>query len=64
MQSFLTPRFILTFILIGVGTAGISAVLFNPNHGLFGWIGELLSAMTPLRFVGVKLTLLGATGIS
>ena len=64
MQSFLTPRFILTFILIGVGTAGISALLFSPNNGLFGWIGELLSAMTPLRFVGVTLTLIAATAIS
>jgi stage V sporulation protein K len=64
MQSFLTPRFILTFILIGVGTAGISALLFSPHNGLVGWIGELLSAMTPLRFLGVALALVGATAIS
>jgi stage V sporulation protein K len=64
MQGFLTPRFILTFILIGVGTAGISALLFNPQSGLFSWIGELLSGMTPLRFFGITLAVLAATGIS
>jgi stage V sporulation protein K len=64
MQSFLTPRFILTFILIGVGTAGISALLFNPQSGLFSWISELLTGMTSLRFFGVTLTVLAATGIS
>ncbi len=64
MQSFLTPRFILTFVLIGVGTAGISALLFNPQVGLFSWIASLFTEMTPLRFFGVALAILSATGIS
>ena len=64
MQSFLTPRFILTFVLIGVATMGISALLFSPQNGLFSWIGALFSAMTPLRFLGVSLALVAATGLS
>lgn len=63
MQGFLTPRFILAFILIGVATMGISALLFSPQSGLLNWIGELFSGMTPLRFVGVSLTLVAATAI-
>ena len=30
MQNLLNARFILAFILIGVATAGLSALLFNP----------------------------------
>jgi stage V sporulation protein K len=64
MQGFLTPRFILAFIIIGVATAGVSALLFNPQVGLFSWIGSLFSEMTPMRFMGVALTLSAATGLS
>jgi stage V sporulation protein K len=63
MQSFLTPRFILTFILIGVASAVISAVLFSPQVGFFTWIGNFFSAMTPLRFLGMTSTILAAAGI-
>jgi stage V sporulation protein K len=63
MQNFLNARFILAFILIGVATAGVSALLFNPQIGFFGWIGSLFSEMTMLRFVGITLTIVSATGI-
>ena len=63
MQNLLNARFILAFILIGVATAGLSALLFNPQIGLFGWIGSLFSEMTVLRFVGITLTIVSATGI-
>jgi stage V sporulation protein K len=64
MQSFLTPRFILTFILIGVASAGISAILFSPQVGFLNWIGGFFTAMTPLRFFGVLVTLLIAGTVS
>jgi len=64
MQSFLTPRFIITFIFIGVASAAISAALFSPQMGFFNWIANFLSAMTPLRFFGVTVALLAAAGIS
>jgi SpoVK/Ycf46/Vps4 family AAA+-type ATPase len=63
MQNFLNARFILAFILIGVATAGVSALLFNPQVGFFGWIGSLFSEMTALRFVGIALTIVSATGV-
>ena len=63
MQNFLNARFILAFILIGVVTAGVSALLFNPQIGFFGWIGSLFSEMTALRFVGIALTTVAATGV-
>ena len=63
MQNFLTLRFILTFVLIGVVTAGISALLFNPQAGFFSWIGSLFTEMTPLKFFGLVLTVLFAAGI-
>ncbi len=63
MQSFITPRFILAFILIGVASAGISAVLFSPQVGFLNWIGSFLSGMTPLRFFGLTATILAATAI-
>jgi len=64
MQSFLTPRFILTFVFIGVISAGISAMLFSPQVGLLNWITSFLTAMTPLRFFGIVVTILMAAGIS
>ncbi|MDH2344187.1 MULTISPECIES: AAA family ATPase [unclassified Bradyrhizobium] len=63
MQTFLTPRFILTFILIGVASAVISAMLFSPQLGVLSWIGGFFAAMTPLRFLGLTVTLLAASGI-
>lgn len=63
MQNFLNARFILAFILIGVVTAGVSALLFSPQVGFFGWIGSLFSEMTALRFVGAALTIVSATGV-
>ena len=63
MQNFLNVRFILAFVLIGVATAGVSALLFNPQVGFFGWICSLFSEMTALRFAGVALTILSATGV-
>ena len=57
------PRFILAFILIGVASAGISAVLFSPQVGFLNWIGSFLSGMTPLRFFGLTATILAATAI-
>jgi stage V sporulation protein K len=63
MQSFITPRFILAFILIGVASAGISAVLFSPQVGFLNWIGGFFAGMTPLRFFGLTVTLLAATAI-
>jgi SpoVK/Ycf46/Vps4 family AAA+-type ATPase len=63
MQNFITPRFILAFILIGVASAGISAVLFSPQVGFLNWIGSFLSNMTPLRFFGLTATILAATAI-
>ncbi|WP_024511162.1 AAA family ATPase [Bradyrhizobium sp. ARR65] len=64
MQTFLTPRFILTFIFIGVASAAISMLLFNPQLGFVGWIANLFTAMTPLKFFGVVATLLTAAGVS
>jgi len=64
MQTFLTPRFILTFIFIGVASAIISALLFSPQLGFLNWLGSLFAAMTPLRFFGVVTTLVAAAGIS
>jgi SpoVK/Ycf46/Vps4 family AAA+-type ATPase len=63
MQSFITPRFILAFILIGVASAGISAVLFSPQIGFLNWIGGFFAGLTPQRFFGVTVTLLAATSI-
>jgi SpoVK/Ycf46/Vps4 family AAA+-type ATPase len=63
MQNVLSPRFIVAFILIGVASAAISALLFGP-HGLFEWIGNFFSAMTPLGLFGVTLAILAAAGIS
>jgi SpoVK/Ycf46/Vps4 family AAA+-type ATPase len=63
MQSFLTPRFILVFIFIGVASAAISAMLFSPQFGFLNWITGFFSAMTPLRFLGVTVTILAATGV-
>ncbi len=64
MQSFLTPRFILTFVLIGVVSTAISAMLFSPQVGFLSWITGFFTAMTPLRFFGLMATLVAATGIS
>jgi SpoVK/Ycf46/Vps4 family AAA+-type ATPase len=64
MQSFLTPRFILTFVFIGVVSAGISAMLFSPQVGFLNWITGIFAAMTPLRFMAIAVTLLAATGAS
>src|ERR1700730_12885779 len=64
MQSLLTPRFILTFIFIAVISAGISAMLFSPQVGFLTWITGFFAAMTPLRFLGMTVALLAATGIS
>jgi stage V sporulation protein K len=64
MQNFLTPRFILTFIFIGVISTAISAVLFSPQIGFFNWITTFFSAMTPLRFLGLILTIVAAAGAS
>ena len=64
MQNFLTPRFILTFIFIGVISTAISAVLFSPQIGFFNWITTFFSAMTPLRFLGLIFTIVAAAGAS
>jgi stage V sporulation protein K len=64
MQSFLSPRFILTFIFIGVVSAAISAMLFSPQVGFLNWITGFFAAMTPLRFLGVAVAILAAAGIS
>src|SRR5438067_772110 len=64
MQSFLTPRFILVFIFIGVVSAGISAMLFSPQVGFLNWITGFFAAMTPLRFLAITVTILAATGVS
>lgn len=63
MQNILSPRFIITFVLIGVASTAISALLFGP-HGLLEWIGGFFSAMTPLRLIGMATTLLAAASIS
>jgi len=63
MQNVLSPRFIVAFILIGVASAAISALLFSP-HGLFEWIGGFLTTMTPLKFFGVTITILAAASVS
>ena len=64
MQSLLTPRFILTFIFIGVVSAAISALLFSPQVGFLNWITGFFTAMTPLRFFGLTVAILAAAGIS
>jgi stage V sporulation protein K len=64
MQNYLTPRFILTFIFIGVASMAISALLFSPQVGFLNWIGSVFAAMTPIRFLGIATTLLAAAGIS
>lgn len=64
MQSFLTPRFVLTFIFIGVVSAAISALLFSPQVGFLNWLTGFFAAMTPLRFFGVTVAILAAAGIS
>jgi stage V sporulation protein K len=64
MQNFLTPRFIITFIFIGVASAAVSALLFSPQIGFLNWIAGFFAAMTPLKFFGMAVTLLAATGIS
>jgi stage V sporulation protein K len=63
MQNFVTTRFILAFILIGVASAGISALLFSPQVGFINWLTGFISGMTPLRFLGLTATVLAATGI-
>jgi stage V sporulation protein K len=63
MQNFVTTRFILAFILIGVASAGISALLFSPQVGFLNWLTGFISGMTPLRFIGLTATILAATGI-
>ncbi|TMJ15230.1 MAG: hypothetical protein E6G93_17525, partial [Alphaproteobacteria bacterium] len=63
MQSFLTGRFILAFIFIGVVSAGVSALLFSPQVGFLTWMTGFFAAMTPLRFFGVAVTILAAAGI-
>ena len=64
MQNFLTARFILAFILIGVASMGISALLFSPQVGFLNWIGGFFAGMTPLRFFGMTVTIIAAAGIS
>src|SRR5260370_28627026 len=64
MESFLTTRFILAFLLIGVVSAAISALLFSPQVGFLNWITGFFTAMTPLRFFGVTVAILAAAGIS
>jgi stage V sporulation protein K len=64
MQNFLTLRFILIFIFIGVASAAISALLFSPQFGVLNWIGGFFSAITPLRFFGITVTMLAAAGLS
>src|SRR5260370_26995619 len=64
MQNFLTPRFILTFIFIGVVSAAISAMLFSPQVGFLNWITGFFTTMTPLRFLGLTVVILAAAGIS
>jgi SpoVK/Ycf46/Vps4 family AAA+-type ATPase len=64
MQNFLTARFILVFILIGVASMGISALLFSPQVGFLNWIGGFFAGMTPLRFFGMTVTIIAAAGIS
>jgi len=64
MQNYLNVRFILTFIFIGVVSAAISMMLFNPQLGFVNFITSFFTAMTPLRFFGMALTLLAAFGIS
>lgn len=63
MQNVLSLRLVITFILIGVASAAISALLFS-QHGLFEWMRNFFSMMTPLRLLGVVLTILAAAGIS
>ncbi len=64
MQDFLTPRFIITFILIGVASAAISALLFSPQLGLINGIANLFTGMTGLRFLGILTTLTAAGALS
>jgi stage V sporulation protein K len=64
MENFLTFRFILIFIFIGVASAAISAVLFSSQLGVLEWIAGLFSAMTPLRFFGITVAMFAAVGIS
>jgi stage V sporulation protein K len=64
MQNFLTPRVILTFVFIGVISTIISALLFSPQLGFLNWIATFFSAMTPLRFLGVAVTIVAAAGVS
>ncbi len=63
MQNFITTRFILAFILIGVASAGISALLFSPQIGFMNWLTGFFSGMTALRFIGLAATALAATGV-
>ncbi len=64
MHDFLTPRFIITFILIGVASAAISALLFSPQLGLMNGIASLFSGMTTLKFLGILTTLAAAGALS
>jgi stage V sporulation protein K len=64
MQNFLTARFILAFIFIGVASMGISALLFSPQVGFLNWISGFFAGMTPLRFFGMTVTIIAAAGIS
>ena len=63
MQSFINARFILAFILIGVASAGISALLFSPQVGLLNWLTGFFTGMTSLRFLGLGATIAAATGV-
>ena len=63
MQNTLTARFVVTFILIGVASTAISALLFSAG-GAFDWLGGFLASMTPLRALGVALTFAAAVGLS
>src|SRR3982074_995014 len=64
MQNFLTLRFILIFIFIGVASAAISALLFSSQLGVLDWIARFFFSMTPLRFFGITVATLAAAGIS
>jgi stage V sporulation protein K len=63
MSPLLNVRFILAFVVIGVVTAGVSSLLFNPQFGFLSWIGTVFGDMTPLRFIGIVLTLLTALAL-
>lgn len=64
MQGFLTPKFIIAFVIISVVSAATTALLFNPQLGLLTALIAFFTAMTPLKFLAMATIIAMAIGLS